>query len=254
MIRSGDEYRASIRDGREVWMNGERITDVTAHPAFKPLVDARARIYDMAHDPATSDLMSYQDADSGERHAVGLKLPHTREDWEQEAPRRGRRDGRPGRRRDPRRRRDGGRDVVAVRRPGRAERGRPAVLGQHRAPPAGAARRSLPRLRQHRPKGDRSKRPQTRTPTCCCTSSARPTTASSCAEPSTRPLRPMPTRPSSPTIANWGDSELSDYALGFICDMGAPASSTSAAPGSPAARRSRTTRCPTASTRWTRSA
>jgi len=83
MIRSGDDYRASIRDGREVWMNGERITDVTAHPAFRPLVDARARIYDMAHDPATSDLMSYQDADSGERNAVGLKLPHTREDWEQ---------------------------------------------------------------------------------------------------------------------------------------------------------------------------
>jgi 4-hydroxyphenylacetate 3-monooxygenase len=25
-----------------------------------------------------------------------------------------------------------------------------------------------------------------------------------------------------PTIANWGDSELSDYALGFICDMGSP--------------------------------
>src|SRR6185503_1636779 len=83
MIRSGDEYRASIHDGREVWMNGERITDVTAHPAFRPLVDARARIYDMAHDPATSDLMSYQDDDSGERNAVGLKLPHTRADWEQ---------------------------------------------------------------------------------------------------------------------------------------------------------------------------
>jgi 4-hydroxyphenylacetate 3-monooxygenase len=25
-----------------------------------------------------------------------------------------------------------------------------------------------------------------------------------------------------PTIANWGDAELSDYALGFICPMGAP--------------------------------
>jgi 4-hydroxyphenylacetate 3-monooxygenase len=25
-----------------------------------------------------------------------------------------------------------------------------------------------------------------------------------------------------PTIANWGDDKLSDYALGFICDMGAP--------------------------------
>ena len=69
MIRTGDEYRESIRDGREVWMNGERVTDVTAHPAFKPLVDIRARIYDMAHDPATRDLMSYEDADSGERNA-----------------------------------------------------------------------------------------------------------------------------------------------------------------------------------------
>jgi 4-hydroxyphenylacetate 3-monooxygenase len=25
-----------------------------------------------------------------------------------------------------------------------------------------------------------------------------------------------------PTIANWGDSQLSDYAVGFICDLGAP--------------------------------
>ena len=25
MIRTGDEYRASIRDGRAVWINGERV-------------------------------------------------------------------------------------------------------------------------------------------------------------------------------------------------------------------------------------
>ena len=29
MIRTGDEYRESIRDGREVWINGERVDDVT---------------------------------------------------------------------------------------------------------------------------------------------------------------------------------------------------------------------------------
>jgi 4-hydroxyphenylacetate 3-monooxygenase len=67
MIRTGEEYRESIRDGREVWMNGERIRDVTEHPAFKPLVDIRARIYDMAHDPDSRDVMSYADPDSGER-------------------------------------------------------------------------------------------------------------------------------------------------------------------------------------------
>ena len=32
MIRTGDEYRDSIRDGREVWINGERVDDVTCHP------------------------------------------------------------------------------------------------------------------------------------------------------------------------------------------------------------------------------
>jgi hypothetical protein len=44
MIRTGEEYRASLRDGREVWMSGERVHDVTTHPQFRPLVDARARI------------------------------------------------------------------------------------------------------------------------------------------------------------------------------------------------------------------
>ena len=61
MIRTGEQYRESIRDGREVWINGERVADVTTHPAFRPLVDIRARIYDMAHDPATSDVMAYTD-------------------------------------------------------------------------------------------------------------------------------------------------------------------------------------------------
>src|SRR5690242_20281521 len=55
MIRTGDEYRESIRDGREVWIAGERVHDVTTHPMFKPIVDARARIYDMAHEAATRD-------------------------------------------------------------------------------------------------------------------------------------------------------------------------------------------------------
>ena len=54
MLRTGDEYRESIRDGRKVFINGERVEDVPTHPMFKPLVDIRARIYDMAHDPKTA--------------------------------------------------------------------------------------------------------------------------------------------------------------------------------------------------------
>ncbi|MBW3634630.1 MAG: 4-hydroxyphenylacetate 3-hydroxylase, partial [Chloroflexi bacterium] len=81
MIRTGDEYRDSIRDGRDVWVNGERVADVTTHPMFKPLVDIRARIYDMAHEPETRAVMTTLDRESGERFPVGLQLPRTREDW-----------------------------------------------------------------------------------------------------------------------------------------------------------------------------
>ena len=79
MIRTGKEYIESIRDGREVHVNGERVTDVPSHPMFKPLVDIRARIYDMQHDAATTDIMTYT-AD-GERYSIGLKLPKTKDDW-----------------------------------------------------------------------------------------------------------------------------------------------------------------------------
>ena len=79
MIRTSEEYRDSIRDNREVFMNGERVKDVTAHPMFKPLVDIRARMYDMAHDPATCDVMTV--TQGSEVNAIGSSLPYTQDDW-----------------------------------------------------------------------------------------------------------------------------------------------------------------------------
>src|SRR6204780_2402276 len=80
MIRTGQQYRDSIRDGRQVWVNGERVKDVTTHPMFKPLVDIRARIFDMQHEPETAPVMSYKD-ELGNTSSIGLKLPFTQEDW-----------------------------------------------------------------------------------------------------------------------------------------------------------------------------
>src|SRR6266702_7284778 len=75
MIRTGAQYRDSIRDGRQVYIGGERVKDVTTHPMFKPLVDIRARFYDMQHHAATGPLMTYRDG--GDIHAIGNKLPYT---------------------------------------------------------------------------------------------------------------------------------------------------------------------------------
>ena len=81
MIRNGQHYRDSIRDGRQVWINGERVPDVALHPMFKPLVDIRAHIYDMAHEAGHASVMTYCAPESGETCAIGTKLPLTQQDW-----------------------------------------------------------------------------------------------------------------------------------------------------------------------------
>src|SRR2546421_1612680 len=48
---TGDEYIESLRDAREIWIYGERVKDVTTHPAFRNAVRMTARLYDALHDP-----------------------------------------------------------------------------------------------------------------------------------------------------------------------------------------------------------
>ncbi|MBW8285369.1 MAG: Pyoverdin chromophore biosynthetic protein pvcC, partial [Rhizobium sp.] len=55
---TGAEYIASLRDGREVYINGERIADVTTHPSMRNSVRSLARLYDALHDPAKKDLLT----------------------------------------------------------------------------------------------------------------------------------------------------------------------------------------------------
>ena len=52
---NGAQYLESLRDDREVWLGGERIADVTTHPAFAPVCQSLAAVYDMQCAPATRD-------------------------------------------------------------------------------------------------------------------------------------------------------------------------------------------------------
>jgi 4-hydroxyphenylacetate 3-monooxygenase len=222
MIRTGDQYRASIRDGREVWINGERVRDVTTHPAFRPLVDARARIYDMAHDPRTAARMTCEE--NGERFAIGLRLPYTRKDWsdKREAV-----------------------DLVMRDLGGVVTRVGDETVGEmwslwdgkdilNEIDPRFAANierhiRTVIRddpfhvSANTDPKGDRSRRPQDQDPDMLVhvvketdagivIRGAKYETAAAYANQAFL----------KPTIANWGDSQLSDYAVGCIVKMDAP--------------------------------
>ncbi|GIF07045.1 4-hydroxyphenylacetate 3-hydroxylase family protein [Actinoplanes siamensis] len=55
---TGDEYVESLRDGREIFLYGERVKDVTRHPAFHNPVRMLARLYDALHDPRHRDVLT----------------------------------------------------------------------------------------------------------------------------------------------------------------------------------------------------
>ncbi|GJD18267.1 pyoverdin chromophore biosynthetic protein pvcC [Rivularia sp. IAM M-261] len=61
---TGNEYLESLRDDREVWIYGERVKDVTEHPAFRNCARMVARLYDAMHDPNLRNILTC-DTDTG---------------------------------------------------------------------------------------------------------------------------------------------------------------------------------------------
>ncbi|MGH2349404.1 MAG: 4-hydroxyphenylacetate 3-hydroxylase family protein [bacterium] len=54
---TGEQYLESLRDGRDVYIYGERVSDVVTHPAFRNAAHSIARLYDALHDPAYKDVL-----------------------------------------------------------------------------------------------------------------------------------------------------------------------------------------------------
>ncbi|WP_262379245.1 4-hydroxyphenylacetate 3-hydroxylase family protein [Nonomuraea sp. PA05] len=63
---TGSEYVESLRDTREIYLYGDRVKDVTEHPAFHNPVRMTARLYDALHDPATRDQLTCPTDGGGE--------------------------------------------------------------------------------------------------------------------------------------------------------------------------------------------
>jgi 4-hydroxyphenylacetate 3-monooxygenase len=55
---TGAEFIESLRDGREVYIYGDRVDDVTKHPAFRNSAVSVARLYDALHDTNTKDVLT----------------------------------------------------------------------------------------------------------------------------------------------------------------------------------------------------
>src|SRR5262249_55484569 len=55
---TGAEFLESLRDGREVYIYGERVKDVTTHPAFRNSAASVALLYDALHGKIWHDVLT----------------------------------------------------------------------------------------------------------------------------------------------------------------------------------------------------
>lgn len=80
---TGAEFLESLRDGREVWLYGEKVEDVTTHPAFSNAARSLARLYDALHDPKTKEVLTCEtDTGSGGFTQKFFRAARSREDLE----------------------------------------------------------------------------------------------------------------------------------------------------------------------------
>jgi len=61
---TGAEFLESLRDERQVYVYGERVCDVTTHPAFRNAARTIARLYDALHDPELQGILT-RETDTG---------------------------------------------------------------------------------------------------------------------------------------------------------------------------------------------
>lgn len=79
--RTGEEFLQGLREQpREVYIEGELVRDVTAHRAFKNVLQSIAHLYDMQHDEETREKLTYVSPDSGDRVGTSFLQPRTIDD------------------------------------------------------------------------------------------------------------------------------------------------------------------------------
>jgi 4-hydroxyphenylacetate 3-monooxygenase len=77
-LRTGDEFRAGLRDGRVVYVGGRLVEDVTQEPSLGPGIDLMASMFDAQFDPATEEVTTFFDPELGLRVNRAWQVPKDR--------------------------------------------------------------------------------------------------------------------------------------------------------------------------------
>jgi 4-hydroxyphenylacetate 3-monooxygenase len=79
-LRTGAEYLKSLDDGRQVFVGGERVGNVAAHPAFRQAARSVANLYDIAAAPENRERMTFSSPATGEPVLRAYQIPKTHAD------------------------------------------------------------------------------------------------------------------------------------------------------------------------------
>jgi 4-hydroxyphenylacetate 3-monooxygenase len=79
-MRTGADYLSSLNDGRRVFVDGETVKDVTAHPAFRQAARSIATLYDIASDPGNRERMTFPSPKTGAPVQRAWQIPKTHAD------------------------------------------------------------------------------------------------------------------------------------------------------------------------------
>ncbi|WP_042356190.1 4-hydroxyphenylacetate 3-monooxygenase, oxygenase component [Bacillus rubiinfantis] len=64
-----------------IWLNGRKLAGrISEHPAFKGILQSKAELYDLQHDPTLKNKLTYTDLDTGEVMGLSFLQPKTYED------------------------------------------------------------------------------------------------------------------------------------------------------------------------------
>jgi len=77
-IRNGAQYLEGLRDDRDVWLQGEKVADVTTHPGLGRGARTLAGFMDKQFDPDLQQTLTYEE--DGKRFAMSYLVPKSRQD------------------------------------------------------------------------------------------------------------------------------------------------------------------------------
>jgi 4-hydroxyphenylacetate 3-monooxygenase len=81
--RTGQDYITGLQERPpEVWIGGERVADVTTHPALRNGVRSIAALYDMQYHPDLKDEMTYVSPTTGDPVGLSFIIPRRQQDVE----------------------------------------------------------------------------------------------------------------------------------------------------------------------------